>query len=197
MKLNWLRVEMKIEKSINLIQAFGLQLHGDVLQGQVNHHYHNHRCHHFHHHNWYCQRWLTWMTSFTKALSVPILAFFITDTFGPIQVQKTNFDRFDSSSPVCNNSYWKLWQVICAKFWLILFQTGLVWLCCDTGSLGWEKKELGWPGHDQQLWGMRTIMRLSLTMILMYPKPRSSGVKWALKSANSFPFAFTPILLSV
>ena len=103
MKLNWLRVEMKIEKSINLIQAFGLQLHGDVLQGQVNHHYHNHRCHHFHHHNWYCQRWLTWMTSFTKALSVPILAFFMTDTFGPIQVQKTNFDLLDSSSPVCND----------------------------------------------------------------------------------------------
>ena len=25
----------------------------------------------------------TWMTSLTKALSVPILAFFITDTFGP------------------------------------------------------------------------------------------------------------------
>ena len=40
------------------------------------------------------------MMSLRRALSVDILAFFITDTLGPTQVQKTNFDRFDISSPV-------------------------------------------------------------------------------------------------
>ena len=40
------------------------------------------------------------MMSLSRALSVDILAFFITDTLGPTQVQNTNFDRLDISSPV-------------------------------------------------------------------------------------------------
>ena len=40
------------------------------------------------------------MISFISALSVDILAFFMTDTFGPTQVQNTNLERLDISSPV-------------------------------------------------------------------------------------------------
>ena len=42
----------------------------------------------------------TWMMSFISALSVDILAFFITETLGPTQVTITNFDLLDISSPV-------------------------------------------------------------------------------------------------
>ena len=40
-------------------------------------------------------------------------------------------------------------------------------------------------------------MVVMITMILMYPKPRVSGVRFFLKSANSFPVHFTPIFVSV
>jgi hypothetical protein len=40
------------------------------------------------------------MISFMRALSVDILAFFITDTLLPTQVRNTNLDLFDISSPV-------------------------------------------------------------------------------------------------
>ena len=43
---------------------------------------------------------LTWMMSFKRALSVDILAFFITDTFCPTQVTSTNLARLLISSPV-------------------------------------------------------------------------------------------------
>ena len=45
------------------------------------------------------------MMSLSSALSVDILAFFITDTLGPTQVQNTNLDRFDISSPVCTRNF--------------------------------------------------------------------------------------------
>ena len=38
--------------------------------------------------------------SFMSALSVDILAFFITETLGPTQVTITNLDLLDISSPV-------------------------------------------------------------------------------------------------
>jgi len=41
------------------------------------------------------------------------------------------------------------------------------------------------------------VMVVMITMILMYPKPRVSGVRFFLKSANSFPVHFTPIFVSV
>ena len=40
-------------------------------------------------------------------------------------------------------------------------------------------------------------MVVMITMILMYPKPRVSGVRFFLKSANSLPVHFTPIFVSV
>ena len=43
---------------------------------------------------------ITWIMSFMSALSVDILAFFITETFGPTQVTITNLDLLDISSPV-------------------------------------------------------------------------------------------------
>ena len=43
---------------------------------------------------------ITWMTSFIKALSVDILAFFITETLGPTHVTSTNLARLLISSPV-------------------------------------------------------------------------------------------------
>ena len=49
------------------------------------------------------------MMSLRRALSVDILAFFITDTLGPTQVQKTNFDLLDSSSPVCKGVLREAW----------------------------------------------------------------------------------------
>ena len=72
-----------------------------------------------------CNNWFsTWMTSLTRALSVPILAFFITDTLGPIQVQNTNFERFDNSSPVWNYHPSRIisWPAEnCLHWWLLLF----------------------------------------------------------------------------
>ena len=60
----------------------------------------------------------TWMTSFIKALSVDILAFFITETLGPTQVTSTNLARLLISSPVWKKEfmvkkprYWK-WNII-------------------------------------------------------------------------------------
>ena len=122
--------------------------------------------------NWFC----TWMTSLTRALSVPILAFFITDTLGPIQVQNTNFERFDNSSPVWN------WSII-TRLELYHGRQRIVYIDDFFFSM--------------EIMVMVKIMMTMFTMIFMYPKPRSSAVKWALKSANSFPLALTPILLSV
>ena len=42
----------------------------------------------------------TWMMSFIRALSVDILALFITETLDPTQVTITNLDLLDISSPV-------------------------------------------------------------------------------------------------
>ena len=122
--------------------------------------------------NWCC----TWMTSLTRALSVPILAFFITDTLGPIQVQNTNFERFDNSSPVWN------WSII-TRLELYHGRQRIVYIDDFFFSM--------------EIMVMLKIMMPMFTMIFMYPKPRSSAVKWALKSAKSFPLALTPILLSV
>ena len=43
---------------------------------------------------------LTWMTSFMRALSVDIFAFFMTETDGPTHVTNTNLDLLLISSPV-------------------------------------------------------------------------------------------------
>ena len=45
------------------------------------------------------------MTSFIKALSVDILAFFITETLGPTQVTSTNLARLLISSPVWKKEF--------------------------------------------------------------------------------------------
>lgn len=46
------------------------------------------------------KHWITWIISFMSALSVDILAFFITETDGPTHVTKMNFARLLISSPV-------------------------------------------------------------------------------------------------
>ena len=96
------------------------------------------------------------MTSLTRALSVPILAFFITDTLGPIQVQNTNFERFDNSSPVWN------WSII-TRLELYHGRQRIVYIDDFFFSM--------------EIMVMVKIMMTMFTMIFMYPKPRSSAVK--------------------
>lgn len=86
----------------------------------------------------------TWIMSFISALSVDILAFFMTETVGPTHVTNTNLLLLLISSPVCkvNSTFKFMW--IQLKVWDLSWKIALILMYPNPRS-SLPKKDLNWP----------------------------------------------------